>query len=235
VAQYDGEINYMDEHLQRLFDAMKRLGLWDRSLIIVLSDHGEILDDHVGHFDHQGLYEGDIRVPLIMRFPDGQYGGTRIEALTANVDVAPTIMEFLGLPAPRQMEGRSLMPLIRGEAGEHRDQLFLGESNWQCKRGVRTKEWKFIRALSTAAKHNWHGQGRRELYNLVADPLEQNNVVHVRPRVARELERRLDEYLARCRERYGHEDPIRIQGTTFGIRHLTQCKTADFASDEPIR
>lgn len=220
VNLYDGEIRYNSVHLGKLFDRLKALGLWDKTLIIVTSDHGEILDDHAGHFDHHGLYEGDIRVPLLIRFPKGKHGGKRIDALVSNVDIAPTIFDVLGLPKPRQFEGRSLMPLIRGEKKEQYKALYLGEATYQCKRGVRTREWKLIRALSTSARHNWHGDGKVELYNLVKDPMEQTNVVHMWPSVRKELEARLDTWLEKQKRKWGHDDPIKVQGISIGKRML---------------
>ena len=234
VAQYDGEIRYMDDHLAGLFDAFKAAGVYDNSLIVVFSDHGEILDDHTGQFDHQGLYEGDIHVPLIVRLPGGEHAGTRVGGLCANVDVLPTIFELLELPPPEQAEGRSLMPLVRGEREANYDQLFIGESNWQVKRGVRTRQWKLIRPLSLSPWHNWHGEGRVELYHLPADPDEQTNVAHMHPRVVAELERRLDAWVAARGEQYGHEDPFKVQGTVIGREALKRVRAADRARSEPI-
>jgi len=234
-ALYDAEIRYNSDHLAKLFARMKRLRLWDDTLVIVFSDHGEILDDHTGQYDHHGLYEGDIHVPLIIRFPGSKHGGKRIEAMTANVDLAPTVLDLLGVSVPRQMEGRSLMPLVKGRRKEQCPEIYLTEATWQCKHGVRTKEWKFIRAINTSAKFNWHGEGQRELYNLVIDPEEQTNVIHVRPRVAAELERRLDAWLAAQKRRYGHNDPIRTKAPSLGGWRLADVRKADLESKEPIR
>ena len=233
-ALYDAEIYYNSVHLAKLFAKMKRLKLWDDTLVVVFSDHGEILDEKPGQYDHHGLYEGNLHVPLVMRFPGDAHKGTRVAAMTANVDVAPTILDTLGVPVPRQMEGKSLLPLVRGERDEQYAQLFLTEATWQCKHGVRTKEWKFIRALSTSPRDNWHGDGRRELYHLPSDPFEQTNVVQVRPRVAKELERRLDEWLAAQRKKRRHDDPVKVRHTSLGRKKLAQVRKQDMESTEPI-
>ncbi len=227
VNLYDGMIRYNSVHLAKTFRRMQDLGLWDDTLVIVMSDHGEILDKHTGQFDHHGLYEGNIRIPLIIKFPGGEFGGSRVSALTSNVDVAPTIFDVLGLRQPRQFEGRSLRPLVRGERTEQYRELFLGEGTYQCKRGVRTKEWKLIRALSTRAKDNWHGEGKVELYNLAKDPWEQTNVVHMWPSVTRDLEERLDGWLEQQREKWGHDDPIKVQGHSIGKRMLAAQRNRD--------
>ena len=234
-ALYDAEIHYNSVHLAKLFAKLKRLKLWDDTLVVVFSDHGEILDEKPGQYDHHGLYEGNLHVPLIVRFPGEAHKGTRVDAMTANVDVAPTILDALGVDAPKQFEGSSLLPLVRGECDEQYEQIFLTEATWQCKHGVRTKEWKFIRALSTSPKDNWHGDGRRELYHLPSDPLEQTNVVNVRPRVAKELERRLDEWLAAQKKKHGHDDPVKVRGTSLGRSKLAAARNADLGSAEPIR
>ena len=234
-AQYDAEIRYNSDHLAKLFTKLKRMKRWDDTLVIVFSDHGEILDEKPGQYDHHGLYEGNIHVPLVMRLPGDEHKGATVDAMTANVDVAPTILDVLGRRAPKQFEGKSLMPLARGERDEQYAELYLTEATWQCKHGVRTREWKFIRALSTLARHNWHGEGRRELYHLPSDPLEQTNVVHVRPRVAKELERRLDAWLGAQRKKYGHDDPVKLRGTSLGKKALARVRKADLGSTEPIR
>ena len=227
VAQYDAEINYTDDQVKTLFKALGERGLWDDTLAIVLSDHGEILYEHPGEFDHEGLYDAVIRVPLLMRFPGDEHAGKRISGMVTNLDVMPTVLELLGVKAPATVEGFSLLPLIRGEAPGLRDEIYLAEGNWQCKRGIRTHEWKFIRALSDEPLHNWHGDPAKELYYLPDDPHEQTNLIHVRPRVARELERRLDAWLAECEKRYGHPDPSVSQGPTFGRKGLAHAAELD--------
>lgn len=220
VAQYDAEINYVDDQVRALLEAVKQKGLWDDTLVVILADHGEILNEHSGEFDHEGLYDANVHVPLLMRLPGDKFAGKRVEAMTSNLDVMPTILELLGIKEPGTVEGESLMPLVRGEEQTFRKELFLGEATWQCKRGVRTEEWKFIRALSDEPRHNWRGSPLREMYFLPDDPAEQTNLINVRPRVAAELERRLDAYLSACEKRYGHGDPIAAQGTSFGRKAM---------------
>ncbi|MCX7014813.1 MAG: sulfatase [Candidatus Sumerlaeota bacterium] len=231
VAQYDGEINYTDDQVKALLAEMETRGLWDDTLVVIFSDHGEIMYEHPGEFDHEGLYDADVHVPLLMRFPGDPYAGTRVPAMTTNLDVMPTILDLLKVKAPATVEGSSLMPLARSEKSEFRHEIYLGEGNWQCKRGVRTHEWKFIRALSNDPLHNWHADPVKELYHLPDDPWEQTNLANVRPRAARELERRLDGYLAECEKRYGHRDPIEIHGPTFGRKGLDEAEKLDAAGE----
>ncbi len=112
---YDGSINMTDERLGRFLDELRADGTLDRALLIVLSDHGESLGEHdiVGH---TLMWEEELRVPMIIRFPGGQFAGTRIQAPVMLIDVLPTLLDFLGLPPQAGIQGSSLMPLLRGEA-----------------------------------------------------------------------------------------------------------------------
>ncbi len=230
VDQYDGEINYVDEQVRRLFALMQAKGLWDDTLVVVTSDHGEIMYEHSGTFDHEGLYDCEIHVPFIMRIPGEAHAGQRVAPMVVNIDILPTLLELLNIKPWDMVEGQSLMPLVRGEKEEYYDTIFLAEGNWQCKRGVRTREWKFIRALSDSPLHNWHGDPPRELYYLPDDPNELTNLIHVRPKVAAELERRLDEFMKRMQEKYSRPDPILVQGPSFG--ELGLIKATELDSDD---
>jgi arylsulfatase A-like enzyme len=112
VALYDGEISYADRHLERLFDELRSAGMWDDTLIVVTSDHGEEFGEHgkVGAHSHT-LYDELLRVPLILRMP-GHFEGVEIEQMTRGIDLAPTILDALGIPIPEQMQGVSLLPSL---------------------------------------------------------------------------------------------------------------------------
>jgi len=214
AAQYDAEIAYNSEHLLALFDELKRRGLYEDSLIVAFADHGEVLTGHEGHFDHHGLYEDNIHVPLIIRLPKGEGAGRRVPDMAAMTDLPVTLLRAAGLAVPPQMEGLDLLEVAAGRGESPHGNLFLGEGTWQVKRGVRTRDWKFIRAASDSYEHNFHGTAPRELYNLESDPGEQANLVNVEPLVAAELERRLDDWLVRMKDRYGWEDPLLEDGPT---------------------
>ncbi len=216
VAQYDAEINYVDDQVKALFAMLQAKGLWEDTLVVVFSDHGEMMYEHSGEFDHEGLYDADVHVPLIMRFPNDARGGQRVSPMVANLDVLPTVLDVLGVKAPANLDGTSLVPLMDGKVDRVYSELFFGEGNWQCKRAVRTQEWKLIRALSDTPMHNWHGDPPKELFYLPDDPNEQTNLIHIYPRIAAELEKRLDGFLARMKQKYGYEDPILTNGPTFG-------------------
>jgi len=213
-AQYDAEIAYNAEHLGAFFDALKARGLYDDALIVVLSDHGEVLDRHEGYFDHHGLYDENLHVPLIVRLPGGELAGTRVDALTQTLDVPATLLRAAGVEPPEAMEGLDLLALARDPSAPGHRQLYLAEGTWQVKRGVRTRRWKFIRAASDTFLHNWHATAPRELYDLEKDPEEQTNLANVEPLIAAELEGRLDEWLAEMKRRYAWDDPLVEDGPT---------------------
>ncbi len=196
IAQYDAEIAYNSEHLGRYLDALKARGLYEDALVVVFSDHGEVLDKHPGHFDHHGLYDANVHVPLIVKLPGGELAGTRVDALAQTLDLPPTLLRAAGVEPPPAMEGLDLLAPARDNSAPGHRQIFLGEGTWQVKRGVRTRRWKFIRAASDSLEHNWHADPVRELYDVRKDPDEQTNLANVEPLVAAELERRLDEWLA---------------------------------------
>lgn len=115
-ATYCGLMSEIDDQLGRVFDYLKRTGQWDNTLIVFTCDHGEQLGDHhllgkIGYFDES------YRIPLIVRDPRATANGTRgtvVEKFTETIDTMPTILEWLGLPVPRQCDGRSLLPFCDG-------------------------------------------------------------------------------------------------------------------------
>jgi arylsulfatase A-like enzyme len=116
-ATYCGLMSEIDDHLGRVFDYLKKTGQWDDTLIIFTCDHGEQSGDHhllgkIGYFDES------YRIPMIVRDPRREANGTRgtiVEKFTETIDTTPTILEWLGLPIPRQVDGRSLLPFVAGE------------------------------------------------------------------------------------------------------------------------
>jgi len=115
IAQYDGEIRFFDDWLGKLVRYLKSRDLFDNSLFILTSDHGEAFFEH-GQYKHgYTVYEEEIRVPLVMRLPGRIPAGVRNRALVGLADVMPTILDILGIPAPGGIQGRTLLPLIRGE------------------------------------------------------------------------------------------------------------------------
>jgi len=211
-ALYDAEIRYLDEGIKKLLDALAKLGIADDTLVIVTSDHGELMYRHGVFFDHHGLYDGNLHVPLIFRHPDMAPG--RIPHLVAHVDLAPTILEWCGVEIPEAMEGVSLAPLARGESSEAvRDFVVSEECTWQMKWSIRTPAHKFI----VAREEDFYHTPMRELYDLRDDPEELHNIAGDDPETARALEDTLETWIADKMARNGlTEDPLVAHGLTLG-------------------
>jgi arylsulfatase len=211
-ALYDGEIRYCDEGVGQLLDAVDRLGLSDDTVVVLTSDHGEMMYRHGIFFDHHGLYEGNLHVPLMIRAPGLSPG--RIPGLTATVDVAPTVLDLCGIEAPEDMEGISLAPWLRGDtAGNPRDFVVSQESTWQMKWALRTERHKFI--LSREADS--YGTPMRELYDLKNDPAELHSIVEEEGDLAAALEAQLEGWVAEKMEQNGlKQDPLITHGLSLG-------------------
>jgi arylsulfatase A-like enzyme len=200
---YDAEIEYLDAEIGRLIAHLEALDVLDETLVVVFADHGENMTEHDAWFDHAGLYDTITHVPLIMRGP-GVSGGRRIHPQVALVDVFPTLLELAGLPPVPGRDGRSLLPLVRGEESKGRSHLYLSECTWQAKRGVRTPGWKFIRSYDPGV----YPRGGDELYDLSHDPDEQHNVADTYPEVVGALSGALDSWIGT--QLQGRPDPFDV-------------------------
>jgi choline-sulfatase len=187
---YDGAVAFIDAQIGQLLDILERRGLLDRTVVVVVGDHGESLGDH-GEWTH-GLfvYESVLHVPLMIRAPGSGLRGRRVSGVTRSVDVMPTVLELLGIRHEGPIDGESLLPLV---AGERRDLRAYAENlyphsqfGWSTVRALRSQRFKVI---DTA---------RPELYDLQHDPEERQNLFESRRDVAEPLLRRLqrDEYLS---------------------------------------
>jgi len=115
IDLYDSELYQSDAYFGRVLALLKETRQLDDTLIIFLSDHGEEFYDHGAWWHGYTLYEEVIRSPLVMRFPGDEHGGRRAGDLVEMVDIAPTILDYLGIKAPASMEGRSVWPVLEGD------------------------------------------------------------------------------------------------------------------------
>jgi arylsulfatase A-like enzyme/Flp pilus assembly protein TadD len=161
---YDGEIAAADQVVGGLLDELRRLGLYDRALVIVLSDHGEGLGEH-GEDEHGILlYRWALHVPLLVKLPGSARAGMRVTAPVETIDLVPTLGPMLGLTLPSGLRGRSLF----AEGGEAR-RLYAETSYPRTHLG-----WSELRALVDERWHYIEGV-KREVYDIVADPRELTN------------------------------------------------------------
>jgi len=209
-AQYDGAIAYCDATLATLFRRIEELGLFENSALIITSDHGEELDEHGCWFDHHGLYDTNIHIPLIIKCPDRIPPNSKVRGMVSMLDLAPTILDLLGIPEladENGMLGKSLIPLLNKPEQGTSEILFLTESSWMRKRGVRTNKWKFIQACEP----DIHRFPEIELYDLEDDKKEQNNVAQKFPEVVEEMKHILDKWVSKRLRETGLPNPIKTQ------------------------
>jgi arylsulfatase A-like enzyme len=190
---YDGEVRYLDEHLGQLFDWLRAEGLYDGALIVLTGDHGEEFQEHGGWWHGQTLYQEQIAVPLIVKYPGGAEAGRVVSDLARSLDIAPTILDVAGTPIPEAMMGRSL----RGDS-EPPEYAFAEEDHeGNVLHALRSATHK----LMLANDDNPRGLPPEVLVDLAADPGEQQNLFDARPERVRILSEALRDVLATALER----------------------------------
>jgi arylsulfatase A-like enzyme len=173
MQDYLATVQSVDDNVGRVLDYLDRNGLARNTIVIYTSDQGFFLGDH-GLFDKRFMYEESLRMPFVIRWPAAIKAGSRSAAMGLNVDFAPTFLEAAGLPVPNEMQGSSMLPVLRGRTPtDWRTSMYYryyhdpGDHNTRAHYGVRTKTHKLIYFWK---KDQW------ELYDLVNDPLEMNNI-----------------------------------------------------------
>jgi arylsulfatase len=215
-AMYDQEIRYLDDGVANLLGALDEQGLAENTLVVLLADHGTSLTEQGIFFEHHGLYDCTTHVPLIWRWPGHIPSGARVPALLHMNDVAPTLLEAVGIEAPEEMEGVSAWDLVRGASAEggHRQVVSL-ECTWQAKWSLRNDRHKLIVARDSGLR----GGPPRELYDLRADPGETRDISQARPDLAAAMEEELEGWIANRLQALGRQaDPLREQGIS--LRHM---------------
>ncbi|MCF6148466.1 MAG: sulfatase-like hydrolase/transferase [Candidatus Kuenenia sp.] len=198
VKLYDSQLLPLDDYVERLVRKLKEWKLYDNTIIIITSDHGEELFEHgfVGHASTSlkaKLYEEIIRIPLIILWPK-KIKHKRIDAHVQQVDIMPTVLDMLDIPVKNKLEGRSLLPLIENNQdaqsaaiycetimGGYQSTEELRKIRLRC---IRTERWKLI--VKNANDYDTYA-----LYDLKNDPGEKENVVKKYPDIAADLQKKL--------------------------------------------
>ena len=228
IAQYDGAVAYMDAAIQTIFTALEAKGLAEDTIVIVNGDHGETLYEHDCYFDHHGLYECTLTVPLMIRYPGRVPARKRISGYNQHKDLVPTILELAEIEREDIcFDGRSLMQLVRGEVASFDSEMYITECTWMRKHGWRTPEWKLIIALEP----DFHFKPEVELYNLIADPAENNNLAESEPEVVAMLKARMEQWIAKREAETGLPNPIHNQGDWHGHEGVGPFKSSQQAYD----
>jgi choline-sulfatase len=183
-AAYDAELGYIDQLMGRLRDSLEQGGWWDRSLVILLSDHGEGLGDHGESSHGYFIYQSTVHVPLIVHWPSGAgEHAPRVTEPAGLIDVAPTVLDFLHIAAPAAFHGVSL--LHPAAHAVYSESLYAHDAfQWAALRALRDGSRKYIQAPYA------------ELYELSADPGEMNNLYRSGSAEARPLETALAKLLS---------------------------------------
>jgi len=205
IARYYAAITAVDAQVGRLLDELDRLDLTDNTLVLFISDHGDMLGSH-GLPLKSKPWEESIRVPGILRHPPTLPAGRKQDLLFSHVDIAPTILGWCGLSVPAVMQGRDLSGLLQGEAGPEPEAVYLSyheprpregvPAGW---RGIRTKRYAYARFRDRP----W------VLYDLEADPFEMKNLADD-PAYA-DLRARLDHMLIEQMRRAGDDWAIDLK------------------------
>jgi len=227
IAQYDGAVAYMDACIQTIFTALEAQGLLDNTIVVINADHGETLYDHECWFDHHGIYDTVLHVPLIIRYPGKVPAGKRVSGFNRHQDLVPTLMDLAGIDAGIPFDGKSLMPMARGESFSYDSEFYITECTWMRKHGWRTPQWKLILALEP----DFHFKPPVELYNLVEDPLENTNLAEACPDVVAALKARMEAWIDRREKETGLPNPIHQQGDWHGHAGVGSFKTSQQAYD----
>ncbi len=203
IANYDGEIRYLDEHLARLFKGLEDLGLEDETLVVLTADHGESLGEHDYYFHHGHVpYEGDVRVPLVFRFPGDRYRGKRISTPVELRSLAPTLLDALGeAPESQPFRAASLMPAIRsGDISGLPETIYTESGGYPTyihatyTVAARKGSMKLVLPRSDWARERHNGRDL-ELYDLDADPTEERDLAPQQRQVANAMRAKIHQWL----------------------------------------
>lgn len=200
IALYDGEVAFVDAQLDRLLAALSRLDLAQSTLVIVTSDHGESHGEHDRYFARD-LYRPSLHVPLILSFPPGEAEPRRVSQQVRLIDVAPTVLDYVGI-AGASPGGLTLLPLARGGSGTSSRPVYALFPRGQLKStttdmfALQDDGYKLLWRSAW-----WYADGvrvppREELYDVQADPFETENVIAEGPPVLPDLRQRLGHWSA---------------------------------------
>jgi len=196
----------LDDNVGRLMKYLEENNLLDNTLVVYASDQGFYMGEH-GWFDKRFMYEESLRTPLLMHLPKGYERRGQIDEMVQNIDYAPTFLEMAGAPIPEDIQGQSLVPLLKGEKtkGKWRNAIYYHFYEYPAEHavkrhyGIRTDRWKLI--------HFYNDIDQWELYDLKNDPTEMHNL-YGQARYAKQ-QKKLHKQLRKLQKMY--DDPIESQ------------------------
>lgn len=210
VKRYHAEVTFLDQELGRLIRYLDSSEQLDDTLIVLTADHGENFYDHGRPFNHEGLYDDVVKIPLILTHK--LLLAKRISSLVQHVDVVPTVLDLLEIPIPENIDGKSLVPMISGATKKVRDFVYFEDiifrrlkfsNNTTRRRGIRAKNFKYIQTLKGEEKKLYNVIPyedtpvlKEELYDMKHDPLEKENVIEKKPFLKKRLREKIEEFVS---------------------------------------
>jgi arylsulfatase A-like enzyme len=215
---YDEEILLVDENIGLILNKLEKLNLLDDTLVIFTSDHGEEFWEHNNYEHGHSLYQEVVHIPLILQLPGVLPRGLRITRQVRAIDIMPTILEVLGIEHNLNIQGRSLLSLIRGEEAEDRIAFSENLVSFEERKSIRDGKYNFI---------YFPYSDKKELYDLENDPRELRNIIDEQPDVGLKLQGRLLDWLRDCRNMANalgtdkHSEPVELDmGTKERLKAL---------------
>ena len=226
---YDGEVAYVDRNVGLVLRELEKLDLDARTLVVLTSDHGEELYDRNQYFFHSLLiYDSVLRVPLILRLPEVLPANKRIPPVVQSIDIAPTILDLLGIAIPESFQGRSLSTMMLSDTNDDVSAIYAFSERGANVASVRSNRWRYVsnpkeEALGQASQATESGYRYRiqkeELYDLEADPDETTNIIHERPDLGEKLKNLLAAWRQET-EKDTYQNPELDQATLDELRAL---------------
>ena len=192
-APYDGEIAYTDSVVGSFIEVLRRHGLYQNTVIAIAADHGEAFGEHGEERHGMFLYDETIHVPLLLKLPSSQFAGERVDARVAIADVAPSLLEAVGATIPKEMQAKSLFPLMDATKsagqGKSAERQVYSETNYP----EHAFGWSELRSWR-AGKYLYVEAPKRELYDQASDPGALQNLAASTPAIADTLDAQLSEF-----------------------------------------
>lgn len=190
AVAYAQEVKYLDKNLAKLFDFLKQNNLYENTMILLISDHGEEFFEHNGWWHGTSLYEEQIHVPMIIKFRKGKNKGRIYNEVVQLLDIPPTVLDEVGLPRSEKMQGRSLAGTAL-EAAASEGALSELNLEGQVMSSYRENRWKWIEANPS----NPRGLPLKSLFDLKSDPREQKNLLPGQQIYKKKMRRKLKQVL----------------------------------------
>lgn len=247
--RYLSEIEFVDSQIKKLIQSLKENNIEDRTLIIIIGDHGESLTEHGIYISHRGLYEETLKIPMIFYHPS--LGRKKVESLVQIIDIAPTILDFLGIKNEQiDFDGRSLLPLITGKKEKIRNFAFaedLTPGEFKIRKSVRrrvlrTEKYKYIQSFYGPAEFLFSVNPKidkldmkEELYDLKKDKTERKNIAERKNEIKLKLKKDLNLLIQKNIKKREVRNKVLMRDKKKDGLLEDKVKKADYNKDEVIK